>query len=146
MKDIKNSKEEYDGKITRDMSNLVNHFVVFDPKENLFYKIGCIDYRNTRYEVWGARMSRWITFDNAIFIDFKNEEVFDYYYSLYESTNKHTRDFKTKEKIIEWLEKSELRITFLPDYLVHVEERRKFEDKHTAAISKRIDTKKNEWK
>lgn len=139
----------FSGEYQKDLTNHVNNYVVFYPQENKFYKIACVDYRNFRYELWGERMTRWIIFEKAIFLNYHDDELFDKYFKLYQEANKGKRDFKkTKEEMIAWFEHSESRISFLPDYLRVLQEREKLEEKEGKAENnhkKKINIEKNSW-
>lgn len=61
----------------------VNDFVVFNKKDNQFYKIAFIDYRNYVFDLWGEKKSVRLSFEDGIMLDWTDNLELGRYYQLY---------------------------------------------------------------
>ena len=99
-------------KLDPDPMRLEFQIALFWPKEMKFLKIGNIDYRNYRFEVWEERITRWLSFNEAFLFNWTDEETFDKLYELYKTWPKRLRA-RSKERLKEWFLESTGRHYFL---------------------------------
>ncbi len=97
---------------------------VFYPKENKFLKVGVIDYRNHRFEVWEERLSRWLGFNQAFLFNYKDEETFNKLYELYKTHPGRIRA-RSKASLLKWFGESVSRISFMETVPEELDENRK---------------------
>lgn len=96
------------------INRLEYQLAVFYPKENRFFKLAVIDYRNYRFEVWDERVTRWLGFKSALLFNYTDEDVFNWLYDKYKSHPDRIR-CRTKEKLLTWFGASNSRISFMSE-------------------------------
>ena len=96
-------------KLDPDPMRLEFQLAVFYPEENKFYKLGSIDYRNYRFDLWGEKMTRWLRFNEAFIFNYTDEDLFDKLYELYKTHPTRIR-YRTKEQLLSWFQESTGRI------------------------------------
>lgn len=103
---------EFDAFADRDTNRIEYQLALFYPKENRFFKIACIDFRNYRYEVWAERMSRWLKFQDAFVFNWCDPKQFDPLFELYKNHPGRIK-YMSKKKLMTWFLNSESRISFM---------------------------------
>ncbi len=88
--------------VYKDITKLENQIALFSLDDSQIYKLACIDYRGGRFDVSGQKITRWISFDNAILFNYITE--LDKYHELYSRHHKASKEF-----IYLWLVRDDLR-------------------------------------
>jgi len=123
---------------SKDLSLLQNQLALFYPAGKKFYKLGMLDIRGQRFEVFGESMTRFFRFQDVILFNYMVGDDFDKYYEIYKTQDIEERDpvdgkhkkprIKSKEKILEWLKGYEGRISHMDGYKDLLEKREQEKD------------------
>jgi len=113
-----NGVDKYIKEYTKDLNLLQNQLALFHPSGKKFYKLGMIDMRGQRFEVFGESMTRFFKFQDVILFNYFIEEDFDKYYEIYKTGEGR---IWSKEKVMQWLTRYEGRIDHMDGYKERLE-------------------------